>query len=52
MYGPKGPCGWTNVTDCGNIGFKGMIVGGSEAAPKEFPHMAGECEEVTVNIGI
>lgn len=46
-YGPKGPCGWANVTSCGQIGFKGMIVGGIEAAPMEFPHMAGEHNKKT-----
>lgn len=48
QFGPRPPCGWRNVSDCGQIGFQGMIVGGKEAAPMEFPHMAGKHKNTTV----
>lgn len=47
QFGPRPPCGWRNVSDCGQIGFHGMIVGGKEAAPMEFPHMAGKHNDAT-----
>lgn len=42
LLGPKSVCGWNYVPNCGQVGFKGMILGGIAADPKEFPHMAGK----------
>lgn len=49
--GSNPPCGWKNVSDCGQIGFQGIGIDGEEAAPMEFPHMAGKHIDVT-EIGI
>lgn len=28
--------------DCGGVGLSGLIVGGKEAKPGEYPHLAGK----------